>query len=1252
MLHPETLGPYRVEGVIGSGGMGIVYRAEAPDGRKVALKTLLPHMLEEHQRGRFEREGSIRVDHPNVIALVDAGTAENGAPYIALELLSGRSLEERLRESTLEAAELIDVLRQACRGLAAVHAAGIVHRDLKPANIFCCDDGTVKVLDFGIAQVAGGPKLTVEGTVLGSVSYLSPEQARGRSDIDPTTDVWAMGVVMYEALTGTAPFDRDTPLTTILQIIQGNYVRLEQRAPHIPRPLCEIVDRCLQRSPTARYPNGAALVSAMESLDALDTSRISVPTGETQFVRVSLPPGEERIVVVLLARGARSPQAIEAAITELGGEAIPFLGEGVIGLFGGTSWEGDEIERAVEAALRCREAADSVAVGSGRVRSTGSDVSGAAVMAAERGCQAHLDGVALDAPTARTLAGRFELVNRADGLVEVTARRRDSSVAAPLSSSSALGRDLELARIRAAVEACRAGGTPQVVEVIGPLGIGKSKLRAEMLRMLAPGVTVLTGRGEPMRADVALHLWGSVLARHLRAERPDAEDDASRAEAIDRLATETLEDEHGAVVHAAFLRELLGVPGAEPAPLLEARADPQLMSDRLRLTILDFVGALARRGPLAIVLEDLQWADRASIELLERLGDDLAGLPVLIFLTSRQPVVDTEMGGLSELPVDRIELSGLPRAAARELALAAAGVDLPEPVLDELAQRSEGNPFFLEQMAIALREQGELEEHGLADVPLPTTVEAALQSRLDRLPKEARELARRASVLRRAFLPEEVEALGAGDAAANIEVLVHREILQRTEDGLAFRSPLVAKVVYDLLTPEMRIELHALAASYLEHARGVDPEEAAVHHERAGATLSAASCYGRSALAAARRGDLETVLRCSGRAFELGVPEGDLHELHMARANALRFLGRRGEQEQQLEAALAHAKDDVERGRALTEKISLLSWLGRRAEAEQVAREAVRVATSSGDAEALVRALCLSAEMLILGGRHDDAEGPLREAARAARDQRPRLRADVLERRALLADARGDLGQALQWWEKALEQLHASGALRRAAAAQQNLAECFNRLGACELAEPALREALEGCRRTGHRVHEAYAMANLGNALARLARVDEALDVLRDAEALARGMRDDRLLLYVRAYRATALSTARRWQEAVDTATATAHDAREQGRKALEVIALSVAAIAQLELGRTDEALASSERALALRDELGGLDEREGEVFLARALALSAADRHEEAAAVRERGRERVREIARRIRDDAWRERFLADVAGHRALLA
>lgn len=1250
LVLPETLGPYRIEGLIGAGGMGVVYRALAPDGTSVALKTLLPHMVAPRQHGRFLREASIRIDHPNVITVLDSGS-EGGTPYIALELLEGESFEGRLAAGILGVAQLLSCLTQACAGLAAVHAAGIVHRDLKPANLFCCDDGTLKILDFGIARMAEGPKLTMEGTVLGSVSYLSPEQARGRQDIDPSTDVWAMGVVIYEALTGTPPFDRDTALTTVLQIIQGQYVRLAERVPHVPRELCAIVDRCLQRSPTARYPDGAALHAAMAALDGRDTERMTSPIADTREARLSLPAGEERIVVVMLARDVSDPAAVEEAIFELGGEAIPFLGQGVIGVFGGVAWEGDEAGRAVEAALRCRSAAAAVAVGSGRARSRGSEISGAAVVAAERGCRAAFTGVAIDADAAGMIASRFELIAHPGRLHEVVRRGSRSSVP-PVAGERlpTFGRDLELMRIHGAVAAWRELRRPRVIEVVGPLGIGKSRLRAEFEHSVRVGAHVLSGRGQPVRKELSLDLWASVLLRQLRAMVPEDGSDADRAEALLTMTRDTVQDDASVDIQAAFLRELLRIPGQVPDGLAEARSDPQLMRDRLRLAILDHLEGLARRGPLVVVLEDLQWVDQPSIDLLEDFAERSSDWPVLFFLTSRQGVVDTDMGPLSDYPVDRFELGGLAPLHARQLAIAAAGRRLPEPLVEELVPRCEGNPLFIEQVAAALRE-GELDDLELATVPLPTSVEAALQSRLDRLPRDARELVKRASVLRRAFLAEDVEGLEARNVSSSLELLLNREILIRVEGSYAFRSRLVAEVTYNLLTPEARVELHALAASYLEHARGVDAEEAAGHHEQAGAPGPAAACYARSALGAAQRGDSATVLRCTDKAFELGFAGEGLYELHLARGNALRFLGRRAEQERHLDAALAHAKDECERARALTEKASLSSWLGRQEEAARVADQAVEAARASGDGDALVRALCLRAETLVMGGRSDAAEAPLREAGRAARDRRPRLRADVFERRALWADSRGDLGESLRSWERALVELRTSGALRRAAGAQQNLADCYSGLGAFAEAEAALREALESCRRVGHRVHEAYAIANLGRTLARQGKTDEALDTLAEASARARAMGDDRLSLFVEVYRARALAEAGRWEEVAQAASETAKAAKAQGRTDLEVMARAAEARAQLAQGRVEDALDTSERALALRDQLGGLTEGESQVFLVRVQALERAGRLDDAAAVREVARVRLREIASRIRDPAWRARFLEAVPENRELL-
>ncbi len=243
------------------------------------------------------------------------------------------------------------------------------------------------------------------------------------------------------------------------------------------------------------------------------------------------------------------------------------------------------------------------------------------------------------------------------------------------------------------------------------------------------------------------------------------------------------------------------------------------------------------------------------------------------------------------------------------------------------------------------------------------------------------------------------------------------------------------------------------------------------------------------------------------------------------------------------------------------------------------------------------------------------------------------------------------MGQARDGYAEAVEILRRAGDVRRASMNEQNLADTYNRLGAYAEAEQALRRALAGCREVGHRIGEAYACANLGYACAMQGRCDEALEWLDRAADYARRNEDPRLSACVRLYRARALVRAGDGDSAAREATAALEEAQRGVQRALSAQAESVLARALLILGSEGEAEDASRRAMQLRDAADGLVEDEAEVFLVRAEALDACGRAEEAETVRAHGRARVRDLASRIADPGWRERFVRDVPAHRALL-
>jgi TolB-like protein/Tfp pilus assembly protein PilF len=249
-------GKYKIIEEIGRGGMGIVYKAEDIKlQRRVALK-FLPHqwVLDPDARGRFiqEARAASALDHPNVCTIHEIEETDDGRLYIAMGCYEGESLREKIKRGPLETNEAIDLAIQVASGMAKAHAKGIVHRDIKPANILVTQDGVAKVVDFGLAKLAGQVKLTREETTVGTVAYMSPEQAKGEA-VDQRSDIWSLGVVLYEMLSGVLPFKGDHDQTLIHSILQQEPERLTKYRKDLPPGLENIVFKALSKKPAGRY---------------------------------------------------------------------------------------------------------------------------------------------------------------------------------------------------------------------------------------------------------------------------------------------------------------------------------------------------------------------------------------------------------------------------------------------------------------------------------------------------------------------------------------------------------------------------------------------------------------------------------------------------------------------------------------------------------------------------------------------------------------------------------------------------------------------------------------------------------------------------------------------------------------------------------------------------------------------------------------------------------------------------------------
>ena len=305
------LGEYEVKSLVGSGGMGEVYRAhDSRLGRDVAIKVLPSFLSSDSERlRRFEQEARAAAasNHPNILAVFQMGTYE-GTPYLVSELLEGETLREQIKRGRLSVHKAIDYAVQIARGLAAAHEKGIVHRDLKPENLFVTKDGRVKILDFGLAKLTQQSSSehsaltlaegTEAGVVMGTVGYMSPEQVRGQA-ADNRADIFAFGAILYEMLAGKRAFQKPTSPETMTAILNEDPPGISQVAANIPPALQRMVHRCLEKNPEQRFQSASDLAFA---LDALSESGGSSSLGkgcERRDWRETLEDNCPRCVVVL-----------------------------------------------------------------------------------------------------------------------------------------------------------------------------------------------------------------------------------------------------------------------------------------------------------------------------------------------------------------------------------------------------------------------------------------------------------------------------------------------------------------------------------------------------------------------------------------------------------------------------------------------------------------------------------------------------------------------------------------------------------------------------------------------------------------------------------------------------------------------------------------------------------------------------------------------------------------------------------------
>jgi hypothetical protein len=889
-----------VERLAGSGGMGAVYRAlDRLSGSPVALKVMTARGQHED---RFAQEARVlsELNHPAIVRYVAHGLTSDGQPYLAMQWLEGEDLAQRLARSRLGVADSLEVARRVAEALAAAHQRGVVHRDVKPSNVLLVDGQPTRatLLDFGIVRMevsglaATALPMTRTGAIMGTVGYMSPEQVIGDKNLDARTDVFALGCLLFECLTGEPVFSGDHVVAILAKVLREEAPRMRALRPELPEALDVLVARMLSKDRGARPDHGNAVLTELVALGSLAGG--APEAGLRPAVGLSV--SEQRMTNVILA--LVPDEGVSEIVRRHGVDPARLANGALLVTLGARAGASEQVMIAAACALDLLEAHPSarITLATGRALTTAGGPAGPVIdQAASLLVHSVSPGIRLDEVTAGLLGERFEV--REDGRGRALIGRRgeaESSRTLLGKATPFLGRDKELTLLEGTLRECIDESVARAVLVTGPAGQGKSRLRQEFTtRARERGdVRVLMARADPMGAGSAFTMVRQ-LVRHavgVREGDPVEEQHAKLRTYVAKLGNT---EDAGRV--ADLLGELISAPTAgRPSPELRAsRNDPTIMAEWLRRSFAEWLAAECAQGPLLLVLEDLHWGDLPSVTYLGEALRALEAKPLMILALGRPEVHDTFPGlwkGMAE-----IGLGGLTPRAAERLVRAALGDAVAPDTAARIVQRAAGNAFYLEELVRRVSEGG--------GDSLPETVLALVQSRLERLEPEARRVVRAASVFGEMFWRGGVAALLGGgsdarDMGAWLKMLVEREVFAASPESTfpgereyRFQHGLLRDAAYAMLTESDKTKGHALAGEWLETAGEKDALTLADHFEQGGKGSRAVGWLVPAAQTAFDGGNIEAALKLVERGLACGPGDSDRGRLRTAQAAAFAARG-------------------------------------------------------------------------------------------------------------------------------------------------------------------------------------------------------------------------------------------------------------------------------------------------------------------------------------------------------------------------
>jgi hypothetical protein len=727
---------------------------------------------------------------------------------------------------------------------------------------------------------------------------MAPEQARTGEPIDARADVFALGCVLFQCLTGVPPFDGDTTAAILAKILFGAAPRVSELWPEVPQSLDALVAQMLAKEPALRPSDGANLAAALAALGLLARTAVMAPRERAASARAT-PNSERRLlaVVMLGPTGQGDPPleaALQHAVAPYGGRLEQLAdGSTVAMLDADHQVATDYAARAARCALAMSALAPHrpLAIAMGRTESgnrlpEGDVIDRASRLLADLARRpGTLPPIALDEVSAGLLDARFDVVERSEtdggdldssaggaggsaprgiaheSQLRLRGERAVAHVARTLLGrpTSCVGRDWELGALAGLLDECLEESAARVALVTAAAGMGKSRLRAEFVSRVQerhPEVAVWIGRGDSLRAGSTLDLLAQALRGALGlhdGEPLSARHDKLRA----RVAQHVPPADRDRV--AAFLGELVGTPLPDDAgdagdagdALRAARQDARLMNEQMRRAWLDFLHAETAAQPVLLVLEDLHWGDFGTVQFIDAALRDRSKQPCMVLALARPEVFEVFPKLWAERQnVQGLRLKELGRRAGERLVRQVLGDAVGSDTVERLVKQSDGNAFYLEELIRAVAEG--------KDRALPETVLAMVETRLARLPFEARRVLRAASVFGELCWEGGValllgEAITPAAVAEWLAMLVEQEVLIARPDSqfpdereLAFRHALLREGAYATLTTDDGRLMHRLAGEWLERHGEANPMVLASHFERGGDGASAARHYLRA----------------------------------------------------------------------------------------------------------------------------------------------------------------------------------------------------------------------------------------------------------------------------------------------------------------------------------------------------------------------------------------------------------------------